>query len=165
MFSKLFGQNPDLKTLRWKFPKTEYGKQVEELKGACCNFSKLSWALASIKWTWWKLLSEKCWILPRSPILLHFCNFRRPWSTKIGQEEVKCIGVLIFFLSPGAFLCSELSFMEQRVCFVCFKEGFVFWSEVLCLFAFPIKPSSSPLTYWCGIPSGWKALWPHEILV
>lgn len=47
--------------------------------------------------------------------------------------EIKWVDVLVFSLSFGVFLCSELSSMEQSL-FVCFEEDFIFGREVLCLF-------------------------------
>lgn len=165
----MFGQNPDLKTWAIKMEISEKLNMGNRLK----SLSEHVVTLASCPMLWHKLNqpNENCWMkntwcYKDLLILLYFCNFRRPWSTKIVQEEIEWIGVVIFSLFPGVFyVLSAPLWNRASWSFVCvFWGGFCVlgWGAV-CVWHFPLNVQFTSDSYWCGAtgvpPScGWKAL-------
>lgn len=158
----MFGQNPDLKTWAIKMEISEKLNMGNRLK----SLSEHVVTLASCPMLWHKLNqpNENCWMkntwcYKDLLILLYFCNFRRPWSTKIVQEEIKWIEVVIFSVSWG-FLCSECSSMEQSFLIVCLcvlRRFLCFGVRCCVCLTFPIK---CPVHLWLLLVwSYWGPLW------
>lgn len=104
--------------------------------------------------------NENCWMkntwfYKDLLILLCFFNFKRPWSTKIVQEEIKWIEVVMFSLFPGVFYVLSDP-LWNRASWLCFLRRFLYFGVRCCVcLTFPIK---CPVHLWL-VWSCWNPPW------